>query len=614
MRSALGGGGFFFLSAFCFSTTIYVPDDYPTIQAAIDASANGDTLIVRPATYVENIDFAGKEILLQSEQGAAVTVIDGNKAGSVVTFDSGEGAGSVLDGFTLTNGIGSTGPWGFLCGGGVYCSSSPTITNNRITANTAERGGGIYSDSGSPDITNNTISDNTVWNYGGGIGCFSGSTATISNNFVSGNFTRQHGGGIGSFSGSFPTITNNVIWNNTAEQSCGGIGILSNSNTVVDNNVIVHNEAYWGSGGIGCYESPATISNNRISENTAGDGTGGGIGCSSSAATITNNRISKNSADKGAGIDCAYSVFTLIVNNTVVENNANIFGGGIHCYDFSYYPPTVANNIVSGNTSNFRGGGICCVGSFPTLVNNTVSGNTATDGGGGISCDGSSPTVTNTILWANSAPTGKEIWISDFIDPSDVTIGSSDVEGGLASCYVESGCTLNWDPGMIDDDPMFVDAARDLHLTWNSPCRDMGDNSVVSGPLDFEGDPRITLGTVDMGADEFHYHLYHMGDVIPGGSIDLRIVGYPNAAVKLYLGSGLADPPYSTQHGDFFLQWPPLWQGNIGVVARNGLLTFPTTVPTAWTAGSDHPLQALVGPWNGQWTRLTNLELLTVSY
>jgi len=54
---------------------------------------------------VENIDFVGKDITVKSELGSAVTTIDGNNAGSVVTFQSGEDEFSVLEGFTLTNGI-----------------------------------------------------------------------------------------------------------------------------------------------------------------------------------------------------------------------------------------------------------------------------------------------------------------------------------------------------------------------------------------------------------------------------------------------------------------------------------------------------------------------------
>lgn len=63
-----------------FSATIHVPLDYPTIQQAINASLDGDTVLVQPGTYVECIVFEGKAIIVTSEQGPDVTIIDGNQA------------------------------------------------------------------------------------------------------------------------------------------------------------------------------------------------------------------------------------------------------------------------------------------------------------------------------------------------------------------------------------------------------------------------------------------------------------------------------------------------------------------------------------------------------
>src|SRR5688500_19614229 len=55
---------------------IWVPDDQPTIQAAINASTNEDTIFVRPGVYFENIKFLGKSVSVVSEKGFAVTAID----------------------------------------------------------------------------------------------------------------------------------------------------------------------------------------------------------------------------------------------------------------------------------------------------------------------------------------------------------------------------------------------------------------------------------------------------------------------------------------------------------------------------------------------------------
>src|SRR6185437_6866003 len=111
--------------------TIHVPSDQPTIQAAISAANTGDTVLVAPGTYSENINFSGKAITVTSSGGASATVIDGGHAGSVVTFATGEGPSSILNGFTIQNGTAN------FEGGGIDISSaSPTITNNVIQNNT----------------------------------------------------------------------------------------------------------------------------------------------------------------------------------------------------------------------------------------------------------------------------------------------------------------------------------------------------------------------------------------------------------------------------------------------------------------------------------------------
>ena len=110
-----------------------MPDDYPTIQGAINASVNGDTVIVRPGIYVENINFLGKEITLKSEKGPDLTIIDGNQTGTVVTFNNFETSKSILTGFTIINGSGTLSKESNYLGGGIYCNmASPVIVNNII--------------------------------------------------------------------------------------------------------------------------------------------------------------------------------------------------------------------------------------------------------------------------------------------------------------------------------------------------------------------------------------------------------------------------------------------------------------------------------------------------
>jgi hypothetical protein len=98
--------------------TLLVPSQYPTIQAGINASVDGDTVLVSPGTYVENIDFRGKAITVKSELGAVSTIIDGNQVASTVMFESGEDEDSILEGFTVTNGLGG-GSYPNYTGGGI---------------------------------------------------------------------------------------------------------------------------------------------------------------------------------------------------------------------------------------------------------------------------------------------------------------------------------------------------------------------------------------------------------------------------------------------------------------------------------------------------------------
>jgi len=80
--------------------------DAPTIQAGIDSSAVGDTVLVGAGTYPENISFLGKDICVKGSTGPALTVIDaGALGGTVVTFASDESRSAVLEGFTIKRGV-----------------------------------------------------------------------------------------------------------------------------------------------------------------------------------------------------------------------------------------------------------------------------------------------------------------------------------------------------------------------------------------------------------------------------------------------------------------------------------------------------------------------------
>ena len=86
------------------ANTINVPAQYSTIQAGINSSNNGDTILVANGTYYEtNITFGGKEVVLLSENGPLLTIIDGSNSGGIFDCNSGETFNTEINGFTIQN-------------------------------------------------------------------------------------------------------------------------------------------------------------------------------------------------------------------------------------------------------------------------------------------------------------------------------------------------------------------------------------------------------------------------------------------------------------------------------------------------------------------------------
>lgn len=174
------------------ANVINIPGDYGTIQQGINASSAGDTVLVQPGTFMENIDFNGHNITVaslylinQDDDYISNTIIDGNESGSVVRFISGENCDARIIGFTLRNGFAFE-------GGGIRCRySSPTISNNIITENgtffsSDGYGGGIFCYESDPHIIMNTIYDNESF-CGGGIYCYD-SDPLIKYNYIADNY------------------------------------------------------------------------------------------------------------------------------------------------------------------------------------------------------------------------------------------------------------------------------------------------------------------------------------------------------------------------------------------------------------------------------------------
>jgi hypothetical protein len=132
---------------------------FDTIQEAIDAAETGDSVLVLPGLYPENIDLNGKGIVVSSmDRHLADTIsqtrVDGSRLGSVVSFTDGGCSNAVLAGLTIVAGDAAQ-------GGGIYCSgASPVIANCVITGCRATSGGGLFLAESRAVVVNCTVSDN----------------------------------------------------------------------------------------------------------------------------------------------------------------------------------------------------------------------------------------------------------------------------------------------------------------------------------------------------------------------------------------------------------------------------------------------------------------------
>lgn len=203
------------------STTDWlVPDDYPTIQAAIQAVQPTDRIFVAPGVYPESIEFLGKDLRISSLAGPEFTIIDGQNTNAVVRFHSGESPVALLHGFTIRGGLASgTAP----CGGGIsIVGASPTIRGNVIEQNQANCGGGIGVRAGFPLIEGNIIRNNLVPNEnGGGIYLWFGSDAVVRGNTLATNY----GGGLYAFQSSPLIEFNQFLSGNSSLGDCPGSGV-----------------------------------------------------------------------------------------------------------------------------------------------------------------------------------------------------------------------------------------------------------------------------------------------------------------------------------------------------------------------------------------------------
>lgn len=256
----------------CACVALHVPDDYATIQEAIDAALGCDQVIVAPGTYSEPIDLQGKAIHLRASRGPGVTTIDASSLDtSAITCTNNEGPDTLLEGFTIEHGIGTPAA-GLRAGGAMYLKQSgPTVRDFVFRGNSADNGGAVFCSHCTVRFIDCTFVDN-VAKYGGGVYCAS----------------------------SRPVL----------------------SNCRFERNVVTTAERLAGGGAVYNWQSPTSISSCMFVANSAPFG--GAIFNVNAAPVITGSTFADNQADTGHAIYNTLGASSDVANSILWNHAASL--------------------------------------------------------------------------------------------------------------------------------------------------------------------------------------------------------------------------------------------------------------------------------------------------
>ena len=552
----------FFIFHLSEAQIIHVPQDYPTIQEAVNAAEFGDTVLVAPGNYLENIQMSGNGKILTLASHFLISGDTNDINNTIIDASQPQnpnfGMGIMLKnmdstmipkvtGFTVTGGTGYYKTYG----GGIYASNAPVvITDNRITdcsiTGVQPRGGGIYVNCPHPAkmnfIRNNMITNcsityasNMVEPWGAGVAVFQSHVIiegnTISENHITGNEVSQGGGGgicvfLDGTTFAQVIIKKNLITGNSIDNwdasggglivsDIGGSAVIQILGNTISSNACTSIGANGDAKGAGIYIfNPAggmTISENTISDNNANNGPEG-------------------SEQFGGGIYVELSVpvipeaTPLIEKNIITGNSADQGGGMIILARGS----RVVNNFISGNLAGTDGAGIYYFGIMDDLmitecVNNTITGNTVTGqpgSGGGIYVKNSPRAIfMNDLFYGNTAEVAHEIKnFNSTVAVYYCDINTSEIDGpwsGENNFYA--------DPELVDG--MVWDCADP------GPCWDAGtgsfdifDTTIYAPASCIQGNIRPLDQAVDVGACEVEL-CTEMKEV--GGRWS-AVIAYPN--------------------------------------------------------------------------------------
>lgn len=293
--------------------TIHVPGDYSDLQAAIDASQNGDEIRIAAGTYTGQFEVIEKQITLIGEGDS--TILDGNGGGTTLTLKGDETTGPIARGLTIVGGNANN-------GGGVFMLGASTLADSTVMLNTAEHGGGAFITG--PGVIDNVRFEQNTGVAGGGVSFGVDSTATI----IGGAFvmnTADIGGGayVGPsvMGDTMPVFSGTRFESNSARDGGGLFAMLAGLD--LSGLTFVGNSA-TGDGGAAWLRDLATSMMQQIDarDNHSASRGGSFFVAGESSLHITDSEFVGNSAaDSSGGLQVMMPAQVAIGGSTLYDNS-----------------------------------------------------------------------------------------------------------------------------------------------------------------------------------------------------------------------------------------------------------------------------------------------------
>ncbi|OHB50886.1 MAG: hypothetical protein A2Y10_15890 [Planctomycetes bacterium GWF2_41_51] len=450
---------------------IIVPDQYETIQEAIDAAEDGDTVYIykksdgKPhyITDIDGLDFKGKAIRIRSENPddpniVAETIIDCNNRGRAFIFQNGEDSNTIIEGLTIINGLAS----GPIATGTtpVYDSADANIVYyNGNSASGDGFGGGIYIDANASPVIRKCVFTNCQatggWGADGGRGYNLWTGSQLERGGRGGDGGDGSGNGFGGaifcHTNTAPKILDCTFVNNIARGGLGGDG--GDGGNAISGKTAGdggdggngYGNGYGGSVYFseGSFAKIIGCSFSGSSANIGAGGLGGvkGMGQVPSQGPYPYDGITGNSSGTGFGGVIYYEEATIadindceFIDNTAVATTGNTLGtgGGAIYFEPNCVNINIINSNMAGNRTTAGNGGAILLNAKNklTLDNCYIGGNYANVNGGGIYSGSRVDANENILTFNNCAFTGNRA------NESGGGIFAKNTDASFVDCYI----------------------------------------------------------------------------------------------------------------------------------------------------------------------------------